>query len=197
MNEKQMLAGLTLILIGMGLCFVASKFANRHWVKNNPTSHDFTWGYFLVFVSTLTWLSLTIALMDHLHDFSDLIVFSVASLLGLLLGLLGFLRVGWALVILTLCSINIFFWVIYFVYFRNRRHEFLTESEQARSGFRSLDNLQRKQVFWFVICALITPALYHFMVDGYHYEGMEILLAMVLPYSLLAFTLWIYKRYVL
>ena len=192
-----MFMGIVLSAIAMGLCFAVSKWANSGWLKNNPNTYDFTWGYFLVLVSTLTWLSLAVAVMDRLSGLLDVVVFSVVSLLGLLLGLLGFLRVSWALAMLTLCSINIFFWIFYFYYFKKRRHEFVSEYEQGRSGFRTLDKVQRKNVFWFGISALIMPALYHVLEDSSSYQSMDILLVMVVPYSLLLFTLSVYKRYVL
>ena len=187
-----------LYLLLLLVCLWMSRIANRQWLKRNPDKLNFTWGYFVVFSSTAMCIFSLIAIFDHVvRNLVELMAFLVLNLLVLFMGLLGALRVKRACWALTLLSLNLPIWIGSFFYLRRRAAELDHEALQGQSGFSSLPKSLRIKIFWFAIWAIFLPVIFHFFDDNFAYESTRIFFAMLLPFPLFQFVLFVYRRYVI
>jgi|GEM_PF-6451816 len=108
---------------------VISLVQGSKWEENNPGKLGFKWGYFFVFSMFLGNGFVLIALSIFVGEISFALFSAVVIVVLVVVVVEALQRNKWALVLVTLLSLNVFWMIINFFYLRNRWAEF--EMERA------------------------------------------------------------------
>ncbi len=201
-------------------CFLASIIAcfklGRRWEENNPGKLGFKWGYFFIIntalINTLIF-SLAIYATLRYGEFG-MFILMIALLAGLLASAHQALaRRKWALILTTLLSFNIIWYIINTFYLKHRWQEISEEVAVQEGGLGhyisggndalgigGLSRDWRKVLFavttWiiavFIYVVIFKPYGYHLRADDYSH----IMLIAFLPSGAVIFLYWSYTKFV-
>lgn len=201
-------------------CFFASIIAcfklGRRWEEKNLGKLGFKWGYFFIINTALNnILLLSLAIYASLrYDEIGMLILTIALLAALLVSTHQALaRRKWALILTTLLSFNILWYVINIFYLKHRWHEISEEvavhegglGEHISGGNDALDVCGlsrdwRKVLFaistWiiavFIYVVIFKPYGHHLRADDYSH----IMLTAFLPSGAVMFLYWSYTKFV-
>ena len=195
-------------LVAFGVAIISLSIAfekGAKWEKNNPDKLGFKWGYFFIFNTLLghglllaslllAFLFLGLGAIDEGRADELLIVGTLFAAL-IFISTKALKRRKWALVLLTLLSLNLLLIMINIIYLRNRCAEFSEGQPQLPRFLKRWRLAFFGSLVWILVIATFTIL---FQPYGRMYGGdfLHMLSVMMFTLLLALALLWIYDKFV-